>query len=640
MIGFATRRRENRRAAQAADSDRAIVAAIRKQELQFQNASQLELRHCVDELRERRFRRQPDWLAPEVLTEACALVCVAARHTLGHSLYDVQLLAGLAMTRGSIAEMATGEGKTFTAAVPAFIHSLAGRGVHVNTSNEYLSQRDCEQLQPLFEFLDTSCGHISAQQPPGEKADAYRCDITYGSGAEFGFDYLRDQITLRQSPESGLGEDFLGILRGHRRHVQATLQRELAVAIVDEIDNVLIDDAASPLLLSGQPDGLAPDAEAHLAAKTLANDLVEGLDFHADTTQGSINLTDAGKTRVWEATDSAPLKCLLRPWNTYVEQAIRARILFRRDVQYVVRDEEVVIVDQSTGRLFEDRSWRDGLHQAIEARENVPITGEKQGLARISKQRFFRLYPVLCGMTGTATGSEGEFDEFYRLSVTRVPLRKPTQRLQLEDRVFVQEEAKLSAIVAEIKRIHSTGQPILAGTRSIAKSERLAERLIDLSIPFEILNGKQDSDEADVISRAGERGAVTISTNIAGRGTDIRLTPESLERGGLFVLATEHHDSSRIDRQLIGRAARQGEPGAAAFFLSADDDLLTRHGEWLSTVIRKSNTNKGQATGDMSSSIRKVQLQAERFQFLQRRALFLEDGRRDVVMSRINGERL
>lgn len=637
-MGFATRRRENRRAAQAADSDRALVAAARKLESQFQNADHQELKHRVDELRERRFCRQPEWLDADVLAEACALVCVAASQTLGHSLYDVQLLSGLAMARGSIAEMATGEGKTFAAAVPAFIHSLAGRGVHVNTSNEYLSQRDCEQLQPLFEFLDTSCGHIAAQQPHGEKTDAYRCDITYGAGSEFGFDYLRDQITLRQTPETDLGEDFLGILRGHQRHAHATLQRELAVAIVDEIDNVLIDDAASPLLLSGQPDGLATDAEAHLAAKKLADDLVEGHDYHVDSSQGSISLTDAGKTRVWETTDSAPLKCLLRPWNIYVQQALRARTLFRRDVQYVIRDEEVVIVDQSTGRLFEDRSWRDGLHQAIEARENVPITGEKHALAKISKQRFFRLYPVLCGMTGTATGSESEFNEFYRLPVTRIPLRKPSQRVQLKDRVFAQEDAKWSAIAAEIKRIHAAGQPILAGTRSIAKSELLAERLVDLSIPFEVLNGKQDADEADVISRAGELGAVTISTNIAGRGTDIRVPPESLERGGLCVLATEHHDSSRIDRQLVGRAARQGEPGTAAFFLSADDDLLTRYGEWLSTVIRKSNTSKGQTTVEMSSSVRKVQLQAERSQFLQRRALFLEDGRRDVVMSRINGE--
>ena len=303
-----------------------------------------------------------------------------------------------------------------------------------------------------------------------------------------------------------------------------------------------------------------------------------------------------------------------------------------------MRDEEVIIVDQSTGRLFEDRSWRDGLHQAIEARENVPITGEKQGLARITRQRFSRLYPILCGMTGTATGSEQEFSEFYRLPVSKIPLRKPSQRRLLPERVFVSSQAKWSAIAQQIKQIHRTGQPVLAGTRSIAKSELLAERLSDLGISFEILNGKQDADEAEVISRAGEVGAVTISTNIAGRGTDIRLTPDSLERGGLCVLATEHHDSSRIDRQLVGRAARQGEPGSAAFFLAADDDLLTRHGEWLSRAITKSKTNKGEVAVNLSSSVRKVQLQAERSQFLQRRALFLDDGRRDVVMSRINGE--
>ena len=638
MMGLATKRCRGQIASQTAKSGRALVAAVRRLESQLAEVSSQELKDRADELRARRFQRRPNWLSDDILSRACALVCVAARRSLGHSLYDVQLLAGLAMTRCSVAEMATGEGKTFAAAVPAFVHSLAGRGVHVCTSNEYLSQRDCRQLQPLFELLDVSCGHIAAQQSPVEKATAYRCDITYGAGAEFGFDYLRDQVTLRQRPETRLGEDFLGILRGSELSLQTTLQRELAVAIVDEVDNVLIDDAGSPLLLSGQPDGLAADADAHLAAGRLASNLVDGHDFHVDSGLGSIRLTEAGKARVWEATDTAPLKCLLRPWNIYVEQAIRARILFRRDVQYVVRDEEVIIVDQSTGRLFEDRSWRDGLHQAIEARENVPITGEKQGLARITRQRFSRLYPILCGMTGTATGSEQEFSEFYRLPVSKIPLRKPSQRRLLPERVFVSSQAKWSAIAQQIKQIHRTGQPVLAGTRSIAKSELLAERLSDLGISFEILNGKQDADEAEVISRAGEVGAVTISTNIAGRGTDIRLTPDSLERGGLCVLATEHHDSSRIDRQLVGRAARQGEPGSAAFFLAADDDLLTRHGEWLSRAITKSKTNKGEVAVNLSSSVRKVQLQAERSQFLQRRALFLDDGRRDVVMSRINGE--
>ena len=638
MIGFATKHRQSRKAATPARSDRALVASIRRLEASLAKSDQQELKDRADDLRARRFQRRPNWLSDDVLTEACALACVAARRTLGHGLYDVQLLAGLAMARGSVAEMATGEGKTFAAAIPAFIHSLAGRGVHVNTSNEYLSQRDCEQLRPLFEFLDTSCEHISSQQQPAEKAAVYRCDITYGAGAEFGFDYLRDQITLRQKPETRLGEDFLGLLRGRDQFIQSTLQRELAVSIVDEIDNVLIDDAGSPLLLSGQPDGLATDAEAHRAALHLANDLLEGHDFQVDSGLGSISLTDAGKTRIWEATDSAPLKCLLRPWNTYVEQAIRARMLFRRDVQYVVRDEEVVIVDQSTGRLFEDRTWRDGLHQAIEARESVPITGEKQGLARITKQRFFRQYPILCGMTGTAMGSENEFSEFYRLSVASIPLRKPSQRKLQPERVFANEDAKWSVIAQQIKQLHTTGQPVLAGTRSIAKSEALAERLTELSVPYEILNGKQDADEAEIISLAGEVGAVTISTNIAGRGTDIRQSPESLQRGGLCVLATEHHDSDRIDRQLVGRSARQGEPGSAAFFLAADDDLLTRHGDWLSKAISKSKANKGEVSVDMSSSVRKVQLQAERSQFLQRRALFLDDGRRDVVMSRINGE--
>lgn len=638
MIGIAGHSSGKRKARQAGTRDRALVRRIRQLESELADSPQTELTNRADELRARRFLRNPDWSADEVTAEACALACAAAQRTLGHSLYDVQLLAGLTMSRGAVAEMATGEGKTFAAAIPAFIHSLAGRGVHVHTSNEYLSKRDSQQLGPLFEFLGASSGHIATGQSPAEKAAMYRCDITYGAGAEFGFDYLRDQIAVRQKPLTALGEDFLGILRGRTPLLSGTLQRGLAVSIVDEIDNVLIDDAGSPLLLSDQPEGLATDAEAHLAAKQLAGNLIEGHDYHVDTGLGSITLSDAGKTRVWESTDSAPLKCLLRPWTIYVEQAIRAQTLFHRDVHYVVRDNEIVIVDQSTGRLFEDRTWRDGLHQALEARENLPITGEKHGLARITRQRFFRQYSILCGMTGTATGSEQEFAEFYQLPVTKIPLRKPSQRKRLPSRTFAEADLKWSAIAQQIRQLHESGQPVLAGTRSIARSELLAARLTDLSIPFEILNGKQNADEAAIIGRAGEKGAVTISTNIAGRGTDIRLTPESQQCGGLCVLATEHHDSSRIDRQLIGRAARQGEPGSAMFFLSASDDLLNCHGQWLRKVITSSKSTRGEIAADMSPSVRKVQLQAERTQFLQRRALFLDDARRDIVMSRITGE--
>lgn len=638
MVGLGSGDYAKRHNRQVAAADRALIQKIRQLEGKLAAASRQELADRVDDLRSKRCQRGGDWLTDESLCQASTLVVIAAREAIGVELYDVQLLAGLALARGTVAEMATGEGKTFAAAIPAFIHSLAGRGVHVSTSNEYLSKRDCDLLRPMFEFLDTSCGHIASAHTPSEKAEAYRCDITYGAGAEFGFDYLRDQVALRQSPQTRLGEDFLGILRGHRDSQAATMQRGLAVAIVDEIDNVLIDDAGSPLLLSGAPDGPASDAEAHLAARRMADTLVEQQHFSVDSSRGSIELTDAGKFLVHEATDSAPLKCLLRPWTAYVTQALLARVLFHRDVHYLVRDEQVVIVDQSTGRLFEERTWRDGLHQAIEAREGLPITGEKIGMARISKQRFFRLYPILCGMTGTATGSEKEFAEFYRLSVSPVPLRKASQRVSLPDRCFVNADSKWAAIARDVKRIHETGQPVLVGTRSIAKSEIVAERLRDLSVPFELLNGKQDADEAEVISRAGCLGAVTISTSIAGRGTDIRPERESLEKGGLCVLATEHFDSSRIDRQLVGRSARQGEPGSAGYYIAADDDLLVRHGDWLTRVITKSKTDRGEVAVSVAAPIRKVQREAERVQFLQRRSLFLEDSRRDVLMSRLSGE--
>ncbi len=571
---------------------------------------------------------------------AAAVVCEAAKRALGIQLFDVQILAGLTLSQGRIAEMATGEGKTLTAALPAAIYSLFGLGVHVSTSNGYLAERDCQQLRPLFETLGLTVGCLTDDQCTPEKQVAYRCDITYGPGYEFGFDYLRDQVQLRQGVHRRLGQTFLDVMRNHQAVDFRSIQRPLAIAIVDEIDNVLIDDAVSPLLLSDTPSGIATDAQAHLAAHQVANQLQPRIDFEVTASTGSIQLTPIGLERIWTNSDAIPLKCVLRPWQNYIEQALRARVLFQRDVDYVIQKDKIAIVDSTTGRIFSERIWRDGLHQAVEAKEQLPITAEMKGAARITRQRFFQLYRRLCGMTGTAIGSEQEFCELYGLNVTAIPPRLPNLRVQLPSRFFSHQEAKWSAIASEVQQLHRRHQPVLIGTRSIAKSEQMAHSLKRLGLPFELLNGKQDADEAAIVSNAGRHGAITIATNMAGRGTDIRPDDVALKAGGLCVIATEHHDVQRIDRQLIGRSARQGERGCARLFVSADDDLLSTYGELLQNQLKASASRSGELFGDWSSRVRRIQAIAEREGYLLRRRLFQDDQKRDMLLNRLSGQSL
>lgn len=535
--------------------------------------------------------------------------------------------------------MQTGEGKTFTALLPAFVWSRAGRGVHVATSNAWLAERDCRELQPIYELLGTSVGLIQADDPPEGKRDAYNCDVTYAPGYELGFDYLRDRVALRQDPDAPLGSDFLRLLRSDALQAGLKLQRTLASAVIDEVDNVLIDEACSPLMLSSDANRAAEDAAAHRFACTFADELLEGEHCRVDGAAGTVQLTSAGRERIWQDSESLPLKCLLRPWETYVTQALRARHLIHRDVHYVVKDDGVVIVDESTGRLFEERTWRDGLHQAVEARAGVEVTAEKRPLARIGRQTFFRMYAQMCGMTGTAMDSEHEFHEFYRLGVTTIPTHRPCLRQIAPTRYFQSGDAKWETIAREAARIHATGQPLLIGTRSIATSEVISARLSDLNVDFQVLNGRQNKEEADIVADAGRAGTVTIATNMAGRGTDIKPDEEALQRGGLYVMSTEQHDSRRVDRQLVGRAARQGQPGCAASFVSADDALLTHYGGWFATSMRRMNADQsGEIKSDLSRQLRRIQATAERTRFIQRRQLFLQENHRDSVLNRITGD--
>lgn len=582
-------------------------------------------------LRARIAQEGPD--TPSVQTEAFALMRAAIEKTLGVELYDTQLLAARILAQGRVAEMQTGEGKTLACAPAAYLHGLTGRGVHIATPNAYLAQRDFELLAPALRSLGVSAGLLPHGASVASKRAAYQCDVTYATGYELGFDYLRDQLSLRRTAGCELGQRLWTTLQGDDTNGAEVVQRPLYYAVVDEIDNVLLDDAGSPLVLSGVTDAEASDGEAHHLAHRLAARLVGELHYVFDPSTGSVQLTDAGSDRIHSEDVDIPISVLLRTWDEYVEKALLAALHFRRDVHYVVVAGAVQIVDASTGRIFADRSWQDGLHQAIEAKEGMRITAEKHALAQITRQRYFRLYERLCGMTGTAAGCTREFRQVYGLKVNTVPLRVPSRREIMPLRFFADAAAKWQAVAQSVLQLHVTGRPVLLGTRSIDDSERLAGVFRQQGLPFELLNGKQDATEADILARAGQRGTITIATNLAGRGTDIRLAPEAAASGGLHVIVAECHDSTRVDRQLIGRGARQGDPGSAQTFVSAEDSLIQRFGPWLARTMQRHATAAGEVPLDLSRQVHRLQAIAERQDYAARCVLLRRDLSRDVLFS-------
>jgi preprotein translocase subunit SecA len=568
----------------------------------------------------------------EIAVPGFALVYEATRRCLGMKLYDEQLLAGWILTGRCVAEMQTGEGKTFLASLPAFIYGLTGRGVHVVTANEYLAQRDYELLAPIYKMLGVSVGLNRYDISVPEKQAAYDCDITYGADQEFGFDYLRDQLRIWNQPKYSPGLSFRAMLRGSELPKALIVQRPLAVAIVDEIDSVLIDSATSPLLLSQSSDDADVEIQVYHAARDAVAQFNAKEDYEADGVFRRITMTDLGKHKILHAEKTAPSRGLRRPWNVYVEQALHAKEFLHKDIDYVVQDGKVLLVDEFTGRFYPDRQWRDGLHQAVEAKEGISVNAENRSMARISRQRYFQLYPHLSGMTGTAQGSEREFWNIYQLQIVAIPPHKPCIRKTFTPRYFADSEAKYKAIVEEIADLHKKGRPVLVGTRTIKNSELLAAKLDECAIPYRLLNGKQDSTEAIIVARSGEVGAVTIATNMAGRGTDIRLYPGVTERGGLHVIGVERHESQRIDRQLSGRAARQGDPGSCRFFVSADDPLIEKYATGLGRLMKRLADDKGETTLDLSREITRVQRRVERHHYWSRHSLYLHDGwLRDIL---------
>ena len=513
---------------------------------------------------------------PETTGRAFALVREVAARRLGQRHYDVQLIGGWAMLHGMVVEMATGEGKTLAATLPASVAALAGIPVHVITVNDYLTRRDAGWMRPIYDALGLRVGAVTNEMDAEARRQAYRCHVTYCTNKEVAFDYLRDRLELGRKP----GQIRLRVERLHRSgaRLDRLRLRGLAFAIVDEADSVLIDEARTPLIISGPGDG-SWEAELYRQALDLSERLGAEEHYRIDFPKREIVLTEAGRAHLDE-----PCRALGGFWNArlrredLVRKALSARHLFHRDKHYVIKQGKVLIVDEYTGRVMPGRSWEGGIHQLVETKEGCDVTTETEVLARISYQRFFKRYLALAGMTGTAQEAAAELWTVYKLQVVRVPTHRPMIRRGLPARVSATRDEKWQAVVRRIRELEAAGRPVLVGTRTVADSERLAELLDREGLACRVLNALQDAFEAEVIARAGQRGQITVATNMAGRGTDILLGEGVAALGGLHVLATERHDAGRIDRQLFGRCGRQGDPGSYEAFVSLEDELLASHG--------------------------------------------------------------
>lgn len=531
---------------------RAKVDEINGFEEGLKNLSDSSLARCTDKFRDRLAEGET---LDDILPEAFAVVREASRRILGMRHFDVQMMGGICLHEGKIAEMRTGEGKTLVATLPTYLNALTGKGVHIVTVNDYLAKRDSIEMGRLYNFLGLSVGLVRHDMDFPERKYAYSCDITFGTNNEFGFDYLRDNMVV---------------------DMKQMVQRELNYAIVDEVDSILIDEARTPLIISGP--GTKP-TETYVRMAKAVNLLQEGTDYTVDEKAKTVAPADTAIPKIEKALG---IKNMYDPENMEMSHcfmaALRAKALMKRDRDYVVKDGEIIIVDEFTGRLMQGRRYSDGLHQAIEAKEGLEVQRESQTLASITFQNYFRMYKKLSGMTGTAKTEEDEFLKIYKLPVIVIPTNRPIARIDHPDVIYKTKRAKYRAVANDVEAIHQKGQPVLIGTTSITQSEELSRILSQKNIPHSVLNAKFHEKEAEIIADAGQKSAVTIATNMAGRGTDIKLGEGVPELGGLFIVGTERHESRRIDNQLRGRAGRQGDPGESRFYLSLEDDLLRLFG--------------------------------------------------------------
>ncbi len=541
----------------------------------------------------------------DLLPEAFAVVREASVRTLGMRHFDVQLIGGVVLHQGKIAEMKTGEGKTLAATLPAYLNALEGKGVHIITVNDYLARRDTEWMGNIYRFLGLSVGCILHGLDDAQRKEAYGADITYGTNNEFGFDYLRDNMKFS---------------------MDQVVQRDLHYAIVDEVDSILIDEARTPLIISGPAE---KSTSLYYEVNAIIPRLMKDRDYTIDEKAKTVVLTEEGVAR---AEKLLGVENLYDPRNIetlhHINQALKAHTLFKRDVDYIVKEGEVIIVDEFTGRLMPGRRYSEGLHQALEAKENVKIENENQTLATITFQNYFRMYDKLAGMTGTADTEAAEFKKIYNLDVVVIPTNQPMIRIDHPDVIYKTKKEKYEAVLDEIEALYRKGQPVLVGTISIDVSESLSKKLTRRGIPHEVLNAKNHEKEAQIVSMAGQKGSVTISTNMAGRGTDIVLGPGVTELGGLHILGTERHESRRIDNQLRGRSGRQGDPGSSRFYLALEDDLLRIFGgERMSSMMEKLGMQEGEPIEHklISRAIENAQMKVEGHNFDIRKHLLEYD---------------
>ncbi|MDD5436154.1 MAG: preprotein translocase subunit SecA [Candidatus Omnitrophica bacterium] len=574
--------------ARIADARKSYQDEMNELEESFKNSTSPDEKERI----KRKARDVKNKIFQGVLPEAFAVVREAAKRTIKMRHFDSQLLGGLVLHAGKIAEMATGEGKTLVATLPVYLNALTGEGVHVITVNDYLANRDRHWMGPVYEFLGLTVGVIQHDMDPKTRKGAYACDITYGTNNEYGFDYLRDNMVVR---------------------AEEMVQRPLNYAIVDEVDSILIDESRTPLIISGPAEestdkyyiinkiipslkGKIITDKEEIEAKYKGLDLEKGIDYVVNEKNHTVNLTDEGVVKCQELIGVKNLyDDIQSEWEHHIRQAIRAHVLYKKDVDYVVKDGEVLIVDEFTGRLMPGRRWSDGLHQAVEAKENVKIERENQTLATITFQNYFRMYKKLGGMTGTAETEAVEFGKIYGLDVAVIPTNRPMKRANYPDVIYKTEREKFNAVCAEIAELYKAGRPVLVGTISIEKSEHISSLLKRMGVAHHVLNAKYHEMEAQIIAKAGQAYAVTIATNMAGRGTDIVLGDGVAEKGGLHVLGTERHEARRIDNQLRGRSGRQGDPGSSRFFLSLEDDLMRIFGsDRIKTVMDRLGMEEGQ----------------------------------------------
>ncbi|GBE12970.1 MAG TPA: preprotein translocase subunit SecA, partial [Desulfobacteraceae bacterium] len=593
------------------------VARINDLEPSIQPLSDAELAGKTVEFRERIAKGES---LDDLLPEAFAVVREAARRVLGERHYDVQLIGGIVLHQGRIAEMKTGEGKTLTSTAPLYLNALSGKGAHVVTVNDYLASRDVEWMGQVYRFLGLTTGSIVHDMDDAARQEAYAADITYGTNNEFGFDYLRDNMKF---------------------DIKDFCQRGFNYAIVDEVDSILIDEARTPLIISGPAD---MSTDMYIKVDRIMRHFKEDKHYTKEEKDRQVLLTDDG---VVLAEELLGVDNLYDPNNInqlhHISQALKAHVLFQRDVDYIVRNGEVVIVDEFTGRSMEGRRYSDGLHQALEAKEGVKVEKENQTLATITFQNYFRMYDKLAGMTGTADTEAPEFQKIYNLDVVVIPTNRDMVRKDFPDVIYKNEAAKNKAIVSEIKELHRKGQPILVGTISIDVSEKIARMLEKEKIPHEVLNAKQHEREAEIVAQAGQKGKVTIATNMAGRGTDIKLGEGVCALGGLHILGTSRHESRRIDNQLRGRSGRQGDPGSSRFFMSLEDDLLRIFGsDRISGIMDKLGMEEDEPIEHsmISKAIENAQRKVEGHNFDIRKHLLEYDDVMNKQREVIYGQRL